>query len=83
MGILSEARDIEGDIARLTAETIHHATEGGGSSGMIHIVSDEEISRETMKELLESQGSDPAFLLGDDYEQAEGSSENQLPDNYI
>jgi hypothetical protein len=41
---------------------------GPASSGMVEIEIDEEVSRERMAELLEAQGSDASFLLGEEDE---------------
>jgi hypothetical protein len=38
----------------------------GDASGAVHVVSHEQVSRERMAELLTAQGSDPAFLLGEE-----------------
>lgn len=46
---------------------IEHEITFGGSSGQVkRTVTNEEVSREKMAELLQAQGSDPEFLLGDE-----------------
>ncbi len=45
----------------------------GDGSGQVTIESDEELTRNEMKEALIAQGSDPEFLLGEEEEKEEES----------
>lgn len=47
-------------------EDIAYDIDQGGCSGVVKIVSSEEVSKEQMAELLIAQGSDPEFLIGND-----------------
>lgn len=47
-------------------EDVAYDIDKGVCSGVVKIVSSEEVSKEKMAKLLIAQGSDPEFLLGDD-----------------
>ena len=49
-----------------TETVIDYAITNGFASGRVTVISDKEVTRETMRQLLIAQGSDPAFLLGED-----------------
>lgn len=66
--ILSD-EPFHGNMGLTDLQTIHYYITEGDCSGDIQItVSDEEVSREKMAELLIKQRSDPEFLLGDENE---------------
>lgn len=48
----------------------YEITEGHSSGGPIKAVSDEKVSPQEMAKLLEDQGSDPSFLLGESWEKS-------------
>ena len=54
-----------------TLQDVHYDITSGDSSGEWWVGSQEEVSKEKMAELLEAQGSDPSFLIPDDYENEE------------
>lgn len=51
-----------------TLEQIAYDITEGHSSGVLNEISREGVDRKRIAELLTAQGSDPSFLLGDDYE---------------
>lgn len=53
------------------ADVAHEIVEGD-FSGKVTFGDPEKVSRERMAELLTAQGSDPAFLLGDEEEETNG-----------
>jgi hypothetical protein len=57
-----------GPYEMLSLEGLAHDITDGECSGDVKVVSEEEVSRDRMTELLEAQGSSPEFLLGDEEE---------------
>ena len=56
--VLSQER-----LGTCTLEQLDYLTQEGNCSGTFGETTEQEVSRETMRDLLERQGSDPSFLL--------------------
>lgn len=58
--------EITTKISNLTLDQIAYEIVYGHASGVVSFTSDKVLTKKQMAKALERQGSDPAFLLGDD-----------------